>query len=467
MSPAQSFTAVSVVAILGLSGCGVSAGEATYADRKSSVVSPKASQPSDRPVLPRRPGGLIEIDGATRGSLVADAVGSYEHAGVRSRISVANSGEESAFQALCAGSIDMVDSARPISDAELETCVANGLELVQFQIASDAVVLAIKSESDVGADCLHVDQVEETFRAGSQVANWSDLGMDDVPMLVGGPDVENNAFGFFGAEVLQAPEPSMAYLRSDYHGFDNDQGTREFVVGTAKDEGRARKLPGRQATLVSARRVVEEAEAAMPALSAELAAAEAERTKGIRDNRSLTDQGRDQARLDAARTALRSARRDLRAARTVRREASAAVRNSKAAEGRRYNARGHLAYFRFTYYETFEDQLRPFEISGPGQKCVFPSQSTITGGQYPLARQLLVTTTRTALSRADIRSFLTHHLKTSRDMAESARLVPLPVSVVSRQLSWLDDPRSAPHVSPVDGATEDEDSKPAVEVPVR
>ena len=47
-----------------------------------------------------------------------------------------------------------------------------------------------------------------------------------------------------------------------------------------------------------------------------------------------------------------------------------------------------MIYVRFSYYELFEDQLRPFEITLPdGQRnCVFPSQRTITSGEYPLAR---------------------------------------------------------------------------------
>ena len=78
--------------------------------------------------------------------------------------------------------------------------------------------------------------------------------------------------------------------------------------------------------------------------------------------------------------------------------------------------RGHVAYFRFSYYELFEDQLRPFEITEPGGRmnCIFPSQRTITSGEYPLARQLLITTTTRSLARAEVRDFMQHYLRTAQ-----------------------------------------------------
>ena len=71
---------------------------------------------------------------------------------------------------------DIVDSARPISEAEYRQCIANGIQPVQFQVASDAAVLAIKNETDVGTDCLSFDEVRNIFRAGSTINSWSQVG---------------------------------------------------------------------------------------------------------------------------------------------------------------------------------------------------------------------------------------------------------------------------------------------------
>ena len=47
-----------------------------------------------------------------------------------------------------------------------------------------------------------------------------------------------------------------------------------------------------------------------------------------------------------------------------------------------------MIYARFSYYELFEEELRPFEITTPDghRNCVFPSQTTIASGDLPARR---------------------------------------------------------------------------------
>ena len=64
-----------------------------------------------------------------------------------------------------------------ISRAELAVCNANGLEIrTPIQIASDAIVLATRNESDVGGDCLTVADIARVYRRGSNINNWNQLG---------------------------------------------------------------------------------------------------------------------------------------------------------------------------------------------------------------------------------------------------------------------------------------------------
>ena len=144
---------------------------------------------------------------------------------------VRRNGEDRAFTDLCAGGIDLVDSARSISAAEWESCREVGLDVVELQVAADAVVVAIKSETDVGGDCLSTVAVQDAFRAGSPITSWGQLGLDDVPLEVGGPDPDNNAFGFFGRYLLDAPQPALVNFRSDYVAHESDEESRVFVVG--------------------------------------------------------------------------------------------------------------------------------------------------------------------------------------------------------------------------------------------
>jgi ABC-type phosphate transport system substrate-binding protein len=391
--------------------------------------------------LPTRPSGVVGVDGSTAGSLTPTEVSSYEATTDAAQVNVADNGEDQAFQELCAGQVDLVDSARPISRAEWEACQAVGLDVVQFQVAAEAIVIAIKSETDVGADCLSVDQVRDIYRAGSPLTNWSQapLGFDDVPLKVGGPNPDNNGFGFFGRYVLGAPEPSQVDLRSDYFLAENDGLARKFVVGKRNLELRAARFDDVSRRRAQANQALEDARNEMLAAREELAVALAERAKGIRDERPPADKAKDQRRVDAAFARRSDARVRLDAAQLHYGRINELYRNTDGAR-RLYEAyRGHVAYFRFSYYELFEDQLRPFEITpSEGQRnCIFPSQRTITSGEYPLARQLLITTTTRSLARAEVRDFLGHYIAHAQDGADTARLVPLPDETVRLQQSWL------------------------------
>ena len=96
----------------------------------------------------RRAAGLAEQQRRRRASQAPRARCSRDYSAV---------GATEGFARLCRGEIDIVDSARAISRAELAVCNANGLEIrTPIQIASDAIVLATRNESDVGGDCLTV-----------------------------------------------------------------------------------------------------------------------------------------------------------------------------------------------------------------------------------------------------------------------------------------------------------------------
>jgi len=420
--------------------------------------------------LPSRPNGIVDVDGSTRGSLTSVEARLYEATPNGAEVRIADNGEDQAFQELCAGQIDLVDSARPISRAEWEVCQAVGLDVVQFQVAAEAIVVAIKSETDVGADCLNVDQVRDIYRAGSPLTNWSQepLGFDDVPLKVGGPNTDNNGFGFFGRYVLNAPEPSQVDLRSDYYLAENDEAARRFVVGNHALGLRAARFDDVSRRRAQADQAVQDARGEMLAAKQELTIALAEREKGIRDERSAPAKAKDQRRVDAAFERRSAARVRLNRVLVTYGKRDKVYDNIGRAR-RLYAAyRGHVAYFRFSYYELFEDQLRPFEITEPdGQmNCIFPSQRTITSGEYPLARQLLITTTTRSLVRPEVRHFMTHFLDNAQEAAGEARLVPLTADTVKVQQSWLTGDEQPLLVAPDDEATEPSQPLPS-EKPAR
>ncbi len=431
---------VSTAMALLVAGCGVSPDDAPESAGQTgggAIFVPPSSgtTPTEQAKPTPREAGTIRIAGKAQGSLTPDLVSSYEAAGGSAAIEVSGEGENRAFQEFCAGQADLVDSARPISEAEYHRCIANGIQPVQFQVASDAAVLAIKNETDVGTDCLSFAEVRDIFRAGSTINNWSqvgyghDLGGDaNAPRLkVAGPDENSNVFGFFGQYVLGDPEPTMLSMRSDYQAFPTDAGVRRAVVGSNKDFKAA-------AQFERSRQVYQDILDSLAENRRAVRDARLEVEKGIADERPAADQARDRAKLDKAKANLENLEKSLPAARRF-------VNQNRAALRRLAEVRGTLGLFRFSYYEAFEEQLRPMEVSASNDfanpECIFPSQATVTNATYPLARQLLLTVNYRNMKDPDINDFLVQSLSRSQALAEDVALVPLPDETRATELAWL------------------------------
>ncbi len=408
------------------------------------------------PNLPKRPSGVVAVDGQVQGSLTTRV--SVDGL----RVNFANTGEDRAFRDLCAGRIDVADAARRITAAEQRACDRAGIALAPaIQVASDAVVVATRNESDVGGDCLRLSTVRDIFRAGSPIGSWDQVGFDPIPMRTTGRDQDANVFQFFAAEVLgiDPRTASLADLRSDYRVHRSDDEVRKDVTNESRIEAvRARYAPTirRLEREAAARRRRELRDAAARARRRVLNRIAAENADRARRQVTLTT---SQKRAIRTRNA-RRVRDAIIAAqnRVLANFATPELTHQRRLLRSRLNAaqlHGTVGYFRFSYYELYENLLRPLEIWDPatarqalknagvevaGDKgaprdavnpettpwCVFPSQITVTNGSYPLARPFLLYTTRIALRRAEVRSFLNTYVNNAQELATSNRLVPIP-----------------------------------------
>lgn len=428
-------------ALLALGGCGVTTQGAidelgTAAGGPATAESKPASQSNAGAVA-----GRVVLDGTEQTTLVPRLLEAYRSGGGATDVVRRTSGEESAFAALCAGEIDAVDSLRPISAEELAACRAEGLEPVQVQVAAEAVVLAAKAETDFGADCVDLSQVKELFRAGSPIYEWSQLGFDAVPAQVGGPPVQTRTFRVFARQALGTTNPGTADVRSDYEISGTDTAARRWVTGDAADVPLAaqRERLGGEAERTAAQ--LAKAKESRIAAQRERTAARADQRKGKADDRSAAQQARAAARVRRADAGAAAAEAYVRRAQVAADRAAAAVSRSRAAAKRTTELQGRVGLFRFGYYELYEEQLRPLEISaerGERRSCVFPSQDSIIGGTYPLSQPMLLTTTTARLERSELQSVLAATLRRAPQVAEAAGFTPLPDATVRLQLRWVD-----------------------------
>lgn len=399
--------------------------------------------------------GVVDVDGGFD-TLTTPARAGFANERGGITVTEDSSGETRAFQRLCVGDIDIADSTRPITAEEYAQCRANGLDVVQFQVAADAIVLAIRSQTDVGTDCLSTDQVKAGFRAGSEITNWSQLGpnLDNVKFEAGGPTVERNAARFFGRYVLDNPEPVNSDFRVDYKATEDEDQTRFFVTGSDEDRERARELRYVKPVWVQYRAELKTAWGYWGEAKAEVVEAQRQQRLGIKDRRSPATRAAEDARVTRAFEALGVQITSVNAVKAklkpVNTEYQALVRLARQVQ----DEYGHVGLFSHGYYATYEDRLRPFEIEisdGDDQpNCIFPSPQTILNGQYPLSRQLLLTVTRRSLQRPEVRAFLVNYLEHSQEYAEQEGVIALPNKDVLRQVNWIRD-NKIPRFAVVDG----------------
>ncbi len=423
------------------------------AERRQEIASNLAA-------LPDRPDGRIDLAGSTARTLTTAAANAYNGSGTTNRIEISTKGTAESFASLCAGQADLVDSSRQISADELEACRDNGLDVVQVQVAADAIVLAAKAESDVGGDCVDLDAVRTIFRAGSPVTSWRQLEFADVPLSVSGPTAKEGGFELFGQLVLGRNAPVLSDLRSDYRSKDTPFETLVDVVGSDEDNDQAEYLASRKQGVRALRREASAARTTLRTAEAEVTAAEADRQKGIADGRSAAQQAKDQDRQDAAYPVRDKALEEYNALRSQLKKDQADLKKSSDSQRRLDQRRGRVGVFDFRYYELEKELLRPFEMTRNGVKdCIFPSRRTVADGSYPLSRPFLVTTTTRSMERAEVKDFMALYLGQTERRALKASLVPPTADVIAAQRSWFTG-EAKPVLVSLDDGTEQDDSTP-------
>jgi len=427
-----------LLAIVGICGCGVSTRGAEVKVNAGVTSTTAVSSPAALLLAHRTPGAL-SIAGSPQESLTAAATSAYRAAGGSDTVAIRNTGTNVAFARLCRGQVDIVDSPAPMSGAELAQCGRAGIRPVQLQVASDGVVLATKTETDVGADCLTAAEVKSLLRSGSPVYSWGQLGFDQVPLSVAGPGPSSNAFDFVGQSVLGYAQPSLLDFRFDYHAESTGQAVRQFVTGSSSDADAASGLTQLRQRISTLKAIFTGAQQTLAGANLSVTNASALVTKGIADGRPVATQQQDASALLDAQANQKQAQAAVVGQTTEIAAVQAQIVAAGAAQRRLAADVGRLGMFRFSYYGFYEEALRPLEISNSAspENCVFPSQQTVTSGAYPLSRPLLITTTLQDAKRSDVRDFLLSYLGNAQRLATQHGLVELPDDVLDREQAFF------------------------------
>ncbi|WP_277542775.1 PstS family phosphate ABC transporter substrate-binding protein [Haloarcula laminariae] len=124
-----------------------------------------------------------------------------EHSEVN--VTVDSTGSGGGFENFfCPGESDINGASRPIKDSEVEQCGSNNVEPVEFQIAGDALTMAVNNNAD-WVDCVTPEEMSQIWRDGG-AQNWSDVRDEwpDEEIVLYGPAETSGTYDWFNSNIV-------------------------------------------------------------------------------------------------------------------------------------------------------------------------------------------------------------------------------------------------------------------------
>lgn len=173
--------------------------------------------------------GAVAIDGSSTVFPFAQAAAEgFQAENPDAKVTVGESGTGGGFEKFCAGEIDVADASRPIDDAdEVPVCKKNNVEYAQIEVANDGI--AIATNPSLKMACLTTDQLNQLWKKGSDVSNYSQLG-SGIPageVSLFGPGTDSGTFDFFTEEI----NGEKGDTRTDYQPSEDDNVLVQGVEG--------------------------------------------------------------------------------------------------------------------------------------------------------------------------------------------------------------------------------------------
>jgi phosphate transport system substrate-binding protein len=158
------------------------------------------------PATETAPAAAILVDGSsTVGPITSEMATVYREDNPDVTIEVAISGTGGGFKKFCAGETDISDASRPIKEAEMETCAANGVAFIELPVAFDGIAVMTNLDNEF-VDCLTTGELETMWAqdAWQTVTNWRDVrpSFPDKPLTLYGPGAVSGTYDYFTEAIV-------------------------------------------------------------------------------------------------------------------------------------------------------------------------------------------------------------------------------------------------------------------------
>nr|WP_250141890.1 PstS family phosphate ABC transporter substrate-binding protein [Halosolutus amylolyticus] len=143
-------------------------------------------------------------------------------------VSISQTGTGGGFSNFfCPGMTDINNASREIADVEVDQCGENGIEAIEFQVATDALTVVVSPEAE-DIDCLTVDELRQIWTDGG-AERWSDVRDDwpDEEFEFFGADTTSGTFDYFVEAVIGEDDTH----RTNYHATERDRTIVQGVQG--------------------------------------------------------------------------------------------------------------------------------------------------------------------------------------------------------------------------------------------
>jgi phosphate transport system substrate-binding protein len=178
--------------------------------------------------------GSVRVDGSSTVFPITEAVAEEflrEERGVR--VTVGLSGTGGGFQKFCNGETDISNASRPISQGEIESCAAKGIEFIELPVAYDALSIVVHPDND-WVDCISVPELKKIWEPAAQgtVTSWAQVNPDwseGGSFKLFGPGTDSGTFDYFTEHVNGKAKAS----RGDFTASEDDN---VLVTGVSGDE---------------------------------------------------------------------------------------------------------------------------------------------------------------------------------------------------------------------------------------
>jgi len=177
----------------------------------------------------------IQIDGSSTVYPLTEAVAEeYQAVNRDIRVTVGVSGTGGGMKKFIAKEIDITGASRPIKPSEIEKAKAANLTYTELEVAFDGLSVVVNGKNDF-VDYLTVGELEEIWKAGSQVKTWKDVrsSWPDQKIMLYGPGTDSGTFDYFTETILG----KSGAIRPDFTASESDHVLVQGVAGDSASLG--------------------------------------------------------------------------------------------------------------------------------------------------------------------------------------------------------------------------------------